>query len=412
MNNDNLSDFLNKLTRFGVDQCLHLTHLISNKQKPSIVLNNPSTQITKLLIEIETLQNEYYDILSRISTSDEQGQQRLFEKLQTSLSTFVQINLRLKSLNSSSKEKHEKSISNVPDVSPSVCSNVDLNNITDIGKCWKFANIIHTRFQISLIASNSHVILCYNNQKHVLHAILLAGQFQGDIRWKYGPIVDLLWCAPIDRYIALTRQSIYSIEYNRSSRTNPILTNRIFDLKNFQSVRIACNDCNILLYFTESQQSSIEIYDYEFNQENVFTSLTNQQLPINSPSFCCTNTLIALTEKENMLISCFPYVTPKKTSLLLFDIATLNLCHTIDLNDCLNIYTMKCLTYPNIFFALSDEKILWIVSLDQNDTVQIAKKIFYTNQTELCVINQQDLLLINVNVGCSIQMIKYRKVQQ
>ena len=128
-----------------------------------------------------------------MSTSDEQSQQLLFDKLQISLSTFVQINLRLKSLNASSKENHEKSISNVSDVSPLVCSNVDLNNITDIGKCWKFANIIHTRFQISLIASDSNAILCYNNQKHVLHAILLAGQFQGDIRWKYGSIVDMLW---------------------------------------------------------------------------------------------------------------------------------------------------------------------------------------------------------------------------
>ena len=44
VNNDNLSEFLNKLTRFGIDQCLHLTHLISNKQKSSIILNIQSVR--------------------------------------------------------------------------------------------------------------------------------------------------------------------------------------------------------------------------------------------------------------------------------------------------------------------------------------------------------------------------------
>ena len=111
---------------------------------------------------------------------------------------------------------------------------------------------------------------------------LVKNDFSSNKKTFYIVHIPLKRCAPIDRYIALTRQSIYSIQYNRSSRTNPILTNHIVGLKNFQSVRIACNDSNILLYFTESQQSSIEIYDYQFNQENVFSSLTNQQLPVRS----------------------------------------------------------------------------------------------------------------------------------
>jgi hypothetical protein len=44
---------------------------------------------------------------------------------------------------------------------------------------------------------------------------------------------------------------------------------------------------------------------------------------------------------------------------------------------------MKCLEQSNVFFALSDEKILWIVKIDQQQTAQIAKKSFYTNQTEV-----------------------------
>ena len=44
---------------------------------------------------------------------------------------------------------------------------------------------------------------------------------------------------------------------------------------------------------------------------------------------------------------------------------------------------MKCLEQHNIFFTLSDEKILWFIQIDNNETVQIATKTFYTNQTEV-----------------------------
>ena len=33
IDNDNLVDFLTKLTRFGIDQCIHFAHLIVNKQR-------------------------------------------------------------------------------------------------------------------------------------------------------------------------------------------------------------------------------------------------------------------------------------------------------------------------------------------------------------------------------------------
>lgn len=44
---------------------------------------------------------------------------------------------------------------------------------------------------------------------------------------------------------------------------------------------------------------------------------------------------------------------------------------------------MKCLEQHNIFFTLSDEKILWFIQIDNNETVQIATKTFYTNQTDV-----------------------------
>jgi hypothetical protein len=66
-------------------------------------------------------------------------------------------------------------------------------DINDIGKNWKFANIIHTRFHMSLIASNTNEIVCYNNQNHFLHFLLLTGQFLGNIKWNYKPIIDILW---------------------------------------------------------------------------------------------------------------------------------------------------------------------------------------------------------------------------
>ena len=178
----------------------------------------------------------------------------------------------------------------------------------------------------------------------------------------------------------MTEYSLYTIEYNRSksSLSNPINVNQVCQIEKFHSARIACNEHNLLLYTTDTQSSSIQIYDHQFNLIKQFhTSLNSSQ------SFCCTNTLIGLTEKEEVLISHFPYITPKKISLLLFDIDTFQLRYTVDLNNCSNIYTMKCLEEQNIFFALSDEKILWILQIDHQGTAQITKKPFYTNQTEV-----------------------------
>jgi hypothetical protein len=181
----------------------------------------------------------------------------------------------------------------------------------------------------------------------------------------------------IDQYTAVTRNAIYTIQYNQSKLSTSIV-NKVLDLEKFHFARIACNQNNILLYTTHQQSSSIQIYDKQFNLVKTFHSSIK-----NSYSFCCTNTLIALTEKDDVLISYFPYVTPKKISLILFDIDTFELRYTIDLNNCSNIYTMKCLEQHNVFFALSDEKILWFIQIDNNETIQMAKKTFYTNQTEV-----------------------------
>ncbi len=189
--------------------------------------------------------------------------------------------------------------------------------------------------------------------------------------------IILFRCTLIDRYIGVTHNSIYTIQYNRS-KSNPIIVTKVLDFVKFHSARITCNQNNILFYITHQKSSSIQIYDSQFNLVKTFHSSIN-----NSHSFCCTNTLIGLTEKDEVLISYFPYVNPKKISLLLFDIDTFELRYTIDLNNCSNIYTMKCLEQYNVFFALTDEKILWIIKIDNNETIQMAKKTFYTNQTEV-----------------------------
>jgi hypothetical protein len=169
-----------------------------------------------LLTEIQTLQNEFYNILLIVSSSDDQNKRLLFTKLQSYLSVFVEINLRFKSFDLSIEDIHSKqsantfqlpsakcdqglsttsSFSTIPQItiSSSFYSNDDINNNIDIGKSWKFSNIIHTRFKMSLIASNSHMVICYNNQSNFLHFILVTGQFQGNIKWKHDSIIDILW---------------------------------------------------------------------------------------------------------------------------------------------------------------------------------------------------------------------------
>lgn len=182
----------------------------------------------------------------------------------------------------------------------------------------------------------------------------------------------------------MTHHSIYTIQYNRlkSTNSNPIVVEKVLEMDKFHSARIACNANHILLYIVRQQSNSIEIYNRQFQLIKQFPTSHHR-----SYSFCCTNTLIALTEKEDVLISHFPYITPKKMTVLLYDIDTFQLRYTVDLNDCSNIYTMKCLEESNIFFALMDEKILNIIQIDDQEMVQIAKKPFYTNQTEVRLSN-------------------------
>jgi hypothetical protein len=145
-------------------------------------------------LEIQTIQNEFCDILSLISSSDDPTRQLLFVKLQNYLSNFVDIHFRFKSFNFSIRENQsiESTISNIPQIT--ISSSFDRHEeILDIDKSWKFANIIHTRFHMSLIASNKDEIVCYNNQNSFLHFILITGQFLGNIKWNYKSIIDILW---------------------------------------------------------------------------------------------------------------------------------------------------------------------------------------------------------------------------
>ena len=191
---DNLVEFLTKFARFGIDQCLHFTHLITNQQR-LIELNH-------FLMEIQSLQNEFYEILVVISSSDDSMKQLLFVKLQNYLSNFMEINFRFKSFdllnrrdiplnNVEQCERRLSTISLLSTIPQITISSSD--EMIDNGKNWKFANIIHTRFQMSLIASNARDILCYNNQNYFLHFLLITGQFQGNIKWNFKSIIDMLW---------------------------------------------------------------------------------------------------------------------------------------------------------------------------------------------------------------------------
>ncbi|CAF4086240.1 unnamed protein product, partial [Rotaria sordida] len=303
---DNLEAFLTKLARFGIDQCLHFAHLIVNKQQS---FQNFSTldskyktsedqqiDLNKLLLEIQTLQNEFYNILLIISSSNDEKKQLLFIKLQNYLSNFLEINLRYKSSEMSTKEIHlnnskltkkfDQSLSTISCLStkPSIIlsSSFFSNDDIDLGKNWKFAHIIHTRFQMSLISSDSYMIICYNNQNNFLHFIRISGQFQGNIKWKYEPIIDMHWCSFINLFIVVTHNAIYSIEYNKSKLlpSNSIIVEKVLDLEKFNSARIACNENKILLYTIYQHKSLIQIYDKQFKKEKTFDSSINKQLPV------------------------------------------------------------------------------------------------------------------------------------
>ncbi|CAF1488813.1 unnamed protein product [Rotaria magnacalcarata] len=449
---DHLGEFLTKLARFGIDQCTDFVNLIVNKQRSfqnlstidhqSKTYQDQQTDLNDLLSEIKILENEFYNILLILYSSDDKNKQILFTKLQSYLSNFVEINLRFKSLENSTKEIHSNMANDVKQsinagellieksnqslskitctsnkssivLSSSFFSNDDIDNNIDVGKNWKFANII-TRFQMSLIASSSENIICYDNRNHFLNLLRSDGHYQQNLKWKYEPIVDLHWCSFMDRFIAVCHDSIYSIQDDRSKlfSKDAIIINKVLSLEKFHSAQIACSENKILLYTIFQQKSAIQIYDRQLINEKTFHSSIYKQLPINSNSFCCTNTLIGLTQKDEILISYFPYITPKKVSLLLFDMDTFGLSYSIDLNNCSTIYTMKCLKKYNIFFGLSDEKILWIIKINNDETIQLTKKTLYTDQTEMCVINDRDLLLINVNTSHAIQLVKYRNIKQ
>lgn len=129
--------------------------------------------------EIDHLETDFHNLLSLIPSSDDSTKRLLFIQLQNHLSNLLNIHVCFKSFSRST---------NLPQItiSPPGDSN-------DIGKCWKFANIIPTRFAMSFIASNAREVLCYNTQNHFLHFILITGQSLENIKWNFNPIVDLLW---------------------------------------------------------------------------------------------------------------------------------------------------------------------------------------------------------------------------
>ena len=215
---DNLVEFLIQFTRFGIEQCADFTRLLTTlgnfsaieKQRviPAIVSpfffrNNffPKIQLSS---EIEHLETELHRLLPLINSSDDPSKQLLFVKLQTYLSNLLDIHFRFKSLTHSTtlpttlpvhRQRYfstNSSLSNLPLITISSPSDVG-HELIDIGKCWKFANIIPTRFPMSLIASNAREVLCYNNQNHFLHVILITGQALENIKWHFDFIVDLLW---------------------------------------------------------------------------------------------------------------------------------------------------------------------------------------------------------------------------
>ena len=157
-------------------------------------------------MEMQALQREFYDALLSITSSDDKAKPLIFDKLRNYLSNYIEINLRFQSFELSMKEISSKIINNSNlstinhlsnkssiEKSSSNYSNQNINKYSNIGKDWKFATIIRTRFEMSLLASNSHMIMCYNNHNNFLHFILITGQFQGNVKWKYAPIIDILW---------------------------------------------------------------------------------------------------------------------------------------------------------------------------------------------------------------------------
>lgn len=100
---------------------------------------------------------------------------------------------------------------------------------------------------------------------------------------------DSAWfrCSLINRYIVVTRDAIYTLQYNQSQLISLDSINiiKILSLEKFDSARIASNENKILLYTTRQQKSSIQIYDKQFNKVKTFDSTINKQLPVKIQKF-------------------------------------------------------------------------------------------------------------------------------
>ena len=143
----------------------------------------------QLASEIDHIETDLHHL---IPSSDDSTKRLLFVQLQNHLSNLLNIHFRFQSFNHSTVHRTNSSLSNIPQITISSPGQFEQEKI-DIGKCWKFANIIPTRFAMSFIASNAREVLCYNNQNHFLHLILITGQSLENIKWHFKPIIDLLW---------------------------------------------------------------------------------------------------------------------------------------------------------------------------------------------------------------------------
>lgn len=209
---DYLGEFLEKFTRFAMEQCKEFAQILTAQQRsigndptsgmqrvmPRIVFlhffQNAYLSKIQLASEIDHIETDLHHLVPLISSSDDSTKRLLFVQLQNHLSNLLDIQFRFKSL---TIHRHRylstnSSLSNIPQITISTPGQFEQEKI-DVGKCWKFANIIPTRFAMSFIASNAREVLCYNNQNHFLHLILITGQSLENIKWHFKPIIDLLW---------------------------------------------------------------------------------------------------------------------------------------------------------------------------------------------------------------------------
>ena len=88
----------------------------------------------------------------------------------------------------------------------------------------------------------------------------------------------------IERYLAVTRHSLFTIQYDRPNRA--VVAHPVLDVNPSHTVRLACNQEHILVYSTDEQSSTIQIYNEQFHREQQFDSNVDKHLPVDTEFFC------------------------------------------------------------------------------------------------------------------------------